>query len=410
MLIRVRYGLVALMICAVVAAGSPVAAASQLRSDLIAGRSASSRGLRAGVLPDVAVKAGLLVTSDGTVLWGRNPNTKRPMASITKIMTAVVAMENGNVDATLTVPKLAMRIGESTSELHAGQQVPLRLLLEDLLVKSGNDAAEAIAVDVAGSESRFVALMNAKAKALGLKNTHFANPHGLDAAGHYTTASDLGVLARYAMTKPLFRYIVGIPDISIGTGKNAHLAPSTNVLLKTYAGANGVKTGWTNGAGYSVLASAQRNGLELYAVVLGTPSDAARFAEARTLLDWGFAHYRPQLLASAGTVVAESKVSDYLDTVVPVAVSSDATASVLDLNGPITRTVSVQTSVKAPVSRGERLGLVTFSQGGVIIASVPLVAAGEVAAPSVFERAGIAVARIWRAMFGTAVLAPLAEW
>lgn len=402
--IRIPYRpLVVLLISAACLFGAvPSGFAAARGSDLVGGQPASVRGVPSALLPSVAMKEGELVTSDGTVLWARTPTERRPMASITKIMTAVVAMENASPDLMITVPKIAAKVGESTADLQAGQVLPLRVLLRDLLVKSGNDAADTIAIGVGGSVEKFVAMMNAKAAQLGLKDTHFANPHGLDAPGHYTTAADLGVLARYAMTKQMFRGIVSVPSIVIGTGKNAHRAASTNTLLTNYAGANGVKTGFTNGAGYSFLASAQRNGVELYAVVLGTGSDKARFAEARTLLDWGFAHYRPQTLASAGTVVSQTRVSDYLDTVVPDAVSSDATATVFDLDGPITRTVSAQTSVRAPVSRGQRLGLLTFTQRGRVIASAPLVATQDVAAPNWVERVGIAFQRLWRAVSGGA--------
>lgn len=370
-------------------------------SDRVGDEAAAKRGIRTAVLPDVDMEAGLLVDGEGRVLWSRDADDRRAMASITKIMTSVVALEQTGVDDTVEVPKLAARVGESTSELKVGDELTVRELLEALMVKSGNDAAEAIAVGVAGSEKRFVELMNDKAEALGMTDTHFANPHGLDAKGHYTTAADLGVLARYAMTKPEFRRVVGIKHIIIGTGKRAHRVPNSNALLASYAGANGVKTGWTGDAGYSVIASAQRNGVELYAVVLGTRSEVARFREARELLDWGFAHYRPQTLATAGSVVAEVPVADYLDVAIPVAVSRDTTTAVLDLDGTIQRTVSVEESLRAPVERGQRVGVATYTQRGKVVASVPLVAAAEVARPGLIERMWIGTVRVWRAVFGS---------
>ena len=135
-------------------------------------------------------------------------------------------------------------------------------------------------------------LMNEKAVELGLKNTHFANTHGLDAPGHYTTAADLAVLGRYAMTKPRFREIVRMKSVTIGSGTRKETLQSTDLLIGNYAGAIGIKTGYTDAAGYSVLSAAQRGDLTLYAVVLGTSSELQRFREARELLDWGFAHYR----------------------------------------------------------------------------------------------------------------------
>lgn len=372
-------------------------------SDLVDGTPASQRGIAAAALPDVAMKAGVLVDGEGRVLWSRNADQRRAMASITKIMTAVVALENTDPNGIVTIPKVSTQIGESTSNLRTGEQLPLRELLEALLVKSGNDAAIAIAVHVSGSQEAFVRLMNEKAIALGLSHTHFANPHGLDQPGHYTTASDLSVLARYAMSKPEFRRIVGLKSVTIGSGVHKETLASTNVLLGNYAGANGIKTGFTNAAGYSVIESAQRDGVWLIAVVLGTRSELQRFGDARGLLDWGFAHYRPQALATSGTVVAQAPVSDYLDVNVDAKVSRDATLAVLDINGPITRTVTVA-PVKAPVFAGQSIGAATFTQGGKLIATIPLVATNDVGRPNPFERVWIALVRGWRAIFGSCVL------
>jgi D-alanyl-D-alanine carboxypeptidase (penicillin-binding protein 5/6) len=321
------------------------------------------------------------------------------MASITKVMTAVVALEKGDLNSTVTIPKASGQVGESTAFLRPGEKLPMSQVLEALLVKSGNDAAVAIARNVAGSDEAFVQLMNDKAAELGLKDTHFANSHGLDAPGHYTTAADLAVLGRYAMTKPKFREIVAMKSVVIGSGARKETLQSTDLLIGNYAGAIGIKTGFTAQAGYSVLSAAQRDGLTLYAVVLGTPSELQRFREARELLDWGFAHYRPQLLASAGTIVAEAPVSDYLDRRVSAAISKDETASVLDVSGPITRTVTVGT-LPAPIKRGQSVGVATFTQAGRMIARVPLVATQDVKRPNPFERLWIGSVRVWRKVFG----------
>lgn len=383
----------------------PVAAvAAPLGSDVVDGQTAGARKVRLAALPDVDMQAGALVDAEGRVLWSRNANVERPMASITKIMTAVVAIERGGLDDMVTVPKDSTSVGESTSYLRAGEKLTLREVLEALLVKSGNDAAVAIAEHISGDESAFVDLMNAKAKQLGLTHTSYRNPHGLDEQGHHTTAGDLAVLARYAMTKPEFRRIVGLKQVTIGSGKRVETLPNTNILLGNYEGANGIKTGWTNGAGYSVVASAKRGDTELYAVVLGTRTELARFRQARELLDWGFAHYRPQQLASANTIVGEAPVTDYLDVNVPAAIAQDLSVPVLDLNGPIRREVTLAAQ-KAPVAQGQSVGVVTFTQDGKVIAQLPLVAVSAVKKPNVFQRIGIAIARAWRAVFGSNALA-----
>ena len=368
-------------------------------ADLVDGVAASKRSLDASSLPDVTMKAGALVDGDGRVLWSRRESDRRSMASITKIMTAVVALEHSDLKSSVTIPKASGQVGESTAFLRPGEKLPMDQVLQALLVKSGNDAAVAIARSVAGSDEAFVKMMNEKATELGLKDTRFANSHGLDAPGHYTTALDLAVLGRYAMTLPRFREIVGMKSVTIGSGGRKETLHSTDLLIGNYAGAIGIKTGFTDEAGYSVVSAAERGGLTLYAVVLGTGSELQRFREARELLDWGFAHYRAQQLAVAGTVVAEAPVSDYLDLRVPAAISRDETVSVLDVNGPITRTVTVGT-VPAPIKQGQTVGVATFTQAGKMISRVPLVATREVKRPNPFERLWIGSVRAWRKVFG----------
>jgi serine-type D-Ala-D-Ala carboxypeptidase (penicillin-binding protein 5/6) len=389
----------AVAIAAILFAGVPPHAfAKAVSSDLVDGTSAASRKIDVDALPDVTMKEGAVVDADGRILWARSPNARRPMASITKIMTAVLALEHSSPSDKVTVPREAVAVGESSAGLVAGEKLTMFELLEALLVKSGNDAAVTVAIDVAGSQTAFVEMMNQKAKDLGLSNTHYANPHGLDAPGHYTTAKDLSVLVRYAMSKPEFRDIVRRTKVTIGTGKRRTTLPSTDLLLGMYQGAIGVKTGNTNGAGYSVVSAAERHGVLLYAIVMGTSSDRQRFLDAKSLLDWGFAHYRPLQIADRGTVVAEASVTSYLDRSVPVEVSKDTTVAVLDLDGTIKRTVAVS-AVPAPVKAGQQLGVATFRQGPRVVATVPLVATEDVGRPNVFEAVWTAIVRVWRRVF-----------
>lgn len=397
--------LVAGLLCLSLVGTTAPGLASPAPTDTAEGRTAKELGIRLDAMPDVKMKAGVLMTSDGRILWARKPSNHRSIASITKIMTAVVAMEEGDLAEKVKIPKAARRVGESTSYLEAGDTLTLSELLEALLVKSGNDAAYAIAIHVAGSEEEFVKLMNAKAAELGLTNTRFTNSHGLDEGDQYSSAADVGVLSRYAMTKPEFRRIVAQKKAVVATSGRRIDVENTNLLIGNYEGANGVKTGWTDRAGYSVVDSAKRGDVELYAVILGTGTELQRFRDARELLDWGFAHYRPQQLVSAGTVVAEAPVADYLDETVGAQVADDQLVTVFDLYGPIKRTVKV-TSVKAPVEKGDRVGVATFTQDGKIIATVPLVAATDVEAPNIFHRMGIGTVRLWRRVFGGQLVAP----
>ncbi len=393
--------LVVLLACSIVL---PSAASSDgRRSDRVDGRTAAERDISTSALPSVTMKAGLLSDGEGRVLWARRADARRSMASITKIMTAIVALEHSELDEKVVVPRDAAAVGQSTAYLVAGERLSMRDMLEAMLVKSGNDAATAIAIHVGGTEEKFVEMMNAKARELGLKSTHFENPHGLDARGQYSNAADLSTMARYAMSKPAFREIVAMKKATIGRKGRRRVLESTDLLLGNYRGAIGVKTGNTDEAGYSVVSAARRGGVMLYAIVLGTSSDPQRFSDAKELLDWGFAHYRPQSLASSGTVVGEAPVSDYLDVTVPAAISQDASAAVLDLNGTIRRTVTIA-PVEAPVEVGDRVGSVTFTQGGRLIAGIPLVATREVRKPNPFLRVWIGSVRVWRNLFGTLAL------
>ncbi|NTW27807.1 MAG: D-alanyl-D-alanine carboxypeptidase [Coriobacteriia bacterium] len=399
-----RAGTLALALALLAALLLPSTALSEPRAtDVVDGIAASSRSTPLASLPDVTLKSGLLVDSDGRVLWARNSGERRSIASITKIMTAIVAIESASMDATVTIPQASVSVGESSANLKPGQKLPMRDVLAALLVKSGNDAAVAIALSVAGTVPEFVNMMNAKAASLGLANTHFTNPHGLDAPDHYSSAEDIAVLSRYAMANPEFRRIVGMKSVTIGTGKQQETLQSTDLLLGNYLGAMGIKTGYTSAAGYSVVSAAQRDGITLYAVVLGTSSDLQRFRDAQALLDWGFTHYRMQRLAEAGTVLAEVSVRDYLDVVVTAAVSEETSIAVLDANGTITRSVSVS-SVDAPVKKGDLVGVAQFTQAGKLVATVPLVATADVKKPNILERVWIAMVRGWRSVFGSSVL------
>ena len=388
--------LLAAVICSAAIASPAVAASRQ--TDSVDGVPVSKLGDVGKATPDVSMRAGVLADADGRILWSREPDTRRAMASLTKIMTAVVALESSSLTETVDVTAEALRVGESTSFLRQGDRLTMQDMLKALLVKSGNDAAQAIALHVAGSTDAFAVMMNDKAAELGLSNTRFSNAHGLDALNHATSARDLATLSRYAMSKPAFRSIVGMKQVTIGIGSRKESLPNTNVLINNYQGVTGIKTGYTSDAGYCVVGSAERNNVALYAVVLGTNSELSRFRDARELLDWGFAHYRPQSLATSGSILAEAPVSDYLDVTVPAIVPANSTVPVLDMNGPITRTVTVA-AVKAPVVAGQSVGAATFTQAGRQIASIPLVAKYDVGRPNPLHRLWIGTVRIWRAVF-----------
>jgi D-alanyl-D-alanine carboxypeptidase len=329
------------------------------------------------------------------------------MASTTKIMTALVVLDHADFGETITISAAAEAVGDAEIDLRAGQRVSVDTLFEAMLVPSANDAAYALAEYVAGTIPAFAQLMNEKARALGLQHSAFTNPTGLDADGHYTCASDLATLAAVAMTHERFAETVALSEVTVEHASGAERTyPSTNQLLRNdYEGIVGVKTGHTRAAGWCFVGAAERDGVGLTAVVLGTGSDAARFAEAQALLDWGFEHYALQQVSSAEATAALVPVGDYLDVTVPAVVAESVSVPVFDLDGEVTARADVLSSVEAPVVAGQRLGTLTVRQGDRLLAQVPLVAGSGVVAPGAVESVGIWFTRLWRTVFGGAVAA-----
>jgi D-alanyl-D-alanine carboxypeptidase (penicillin-binding protein 5/6) len=248
--------------------------------------------------PGVAAPEALLINgTTGQVYLDVNGDKRMAMASTTKIMTTLVALTFGRPDQPITVGADAVALnsnGDSVANLRQGDVIPLGDLLYGLMLPSGDDAAVAIADGVAGSQARFVGLMNLEAAVLGLNDTHYVNVHGLDADGHYTTARDLARLTQSAMGFQAFRDIVKAPQHALPatSSHKAYTWNTTNELLPSryyaYSGAAGVKTGHTGNAGYCLVFVAARAQGQLLGVLLGEPSDSRRFLDAKALLDWGF--------------------------------------------------------------------------------------------------------------------------
>lgn len=241
-------------------------------------------------------------TTTGKTLYSRSPDLSLPMASTTKIMTAVVALTYGKLDQMMTVGPDTVAIedgGTSVAGLRLGEQLSLHDLLYCLMLPSGDDAAITIADGVAGSQANFVALMNLEAGLLGLSHTHYANPHGLDAPDHYTSVSDLVRLTQYAMQSPTFAQVVDTPSLTLPATATHHQfnLVNTNELLPnepfTYSGAIGVKTGFTGPAGYCLVFMARRPGGVLIGAILGDATYDGRFTDAAALLDWAYNQISP---------------------------------------------------------------------------------------------------------------------
>lgn len=235
------------------------------------------------------------------VLAADDEDEERAMASTTKIMTAYVAFRYADLDDMVRVSDHAAGVGEAEIGVEPGERIRLETLVRALVVRSGNDAATAVAEHVGGSVEGFAELMNSEAERLGLEHSHFVNPHGLDAEGHYSSAEDLLTVAMAAMEYPEFREMAitreaPFPDAPDGTDR---VIESTNRLLDEYPGAIGVKTGYTNQAGLVLVAAAEREGRTLFAVVMGSEGEGGHFADAEVLLDWGYQAFREVEIISA---------------------------------------------------------------------------------------------------------------
>ncbi len=342
-----------------------------------------------GAAPTVDADAYIVVEpATGEVLAQRAPDRGLPMASTTKIMTALIVLESADLDDLMTVPPEAV-VGGSSGRLEAGEQLSVRDLLTALLVASGNDAAITLAEGVAGSQEAFVARMNRRARELGLTRTRFANPHGLDAPGHRSSVRDLVALSREAMKNPVFRETVALRRATIpgpgGVGTREYL--SENLLLDIDPDVDGVKTGMTDGAGYALVGHARRRpeSPELYVALIGAPSESARARDGLSLLDHGRAQYAPATLIAEGTVFGRVPVDDRPGRSVPYRAASPLVAP-LRLGEPVTETITAPPEISAPVEEGEVIGSVTVRQGERVLGRRDLVAAEAAGEPGLWDR------------------------
>ena len=333
---------------------------------------------------DVPCKTAILIDQDsGTVLYEKQADAQVPIASITKVMTMLLAMEaleQGRVQLTDIVPvsEHAYSMGGSQIWLEPGEQLTLDEMMRAICVSSANDAAVAVAEFLAGSEQAFVEAMNQKAQELGMTSTTFRNACGLDEPGHLSTARDVARMSREILTKhPKIMEYTGIWMDSLRQGQTQLI--NTNKLLKRYEGITGLKTGTTGGAGVCLTASATRNGLSLIAVVLGSPSSGERFTAATTLLDYGFANYEnhPLSLPSEApqTIAVEQGSQE------TVALTYQIPGGVLLRQGEtadLEVKVELEPSVQAPVEQGQQLGTVTVWCGQQLLGQWPVTAAQEV--------------------------------
>jgi D-alanyl-D-alanine carboxypeptidase (penicillin-binding protein 5/6) len=332
--------------------------------------------------PDLDVNSPSCILLDhltGEVLYEKNADERRSPASLTKIMTLVLALEavaDGRIkmDDRVTASEEACTLGGSQVWTEPGETHPLRDWLAAVAVGSANDASVVVAEYVAGSEAAFVELMNRKAEELGMSNTRFKNSHGLDEEGHFTTARDTAILSRYAANIPGLLDLTKIYRTTFRGGKFG--LDNANKMLVFYDGCDGLKTGSTSKAGYCVANTALRDGKRFIAVVMGAEDTKTRFADSTRLLNYAFATYHPMLLAKQGEREYMVKVwKGETDSVHAVPEKDLAVVVKKGEQQGITQEVELPGEIVAPVVKGDRLGRVAVLKDGKPVAAVNLVAA-----------------------------------
>lgn len=329
--------------------------------------------------PSVSAASAILIEAEtGAVLYEKNAHEQRAMASTTKIMTAILTIEAGDLDSEFTVDSYAIMVEGTSMGLKEGDRVSRRDLLYGILLPSGNDAANAAAVSVAGSIGAFVDIMNGKAAELGLTDTHFVTPSGLDAQGHYTTAADLAALTAYAMKNETFREVVSCKskDVEFGNPPYSRTLYNSNKMLSRYEGACGVKTGFTDNARRCLVSAAERDGVTLIAVTLNAGDD---WNDHTKMLDYGFSQVKAYPMETGC-----SSAVNIVGTGESVGVYANASTLALkpEQRPKITRRVLLPQMVYGGVKKGQQLGSIEFLLDGRVVKTVPLYADRTVAAES----------------------------
>ena len=311
------------------------------------------------------------------MLASHDAQVELPIASLTKLMTVLVALQHLKLDDEVIVTRSAARVGEERIPLVAGQRITVRDLLKGALIQSANNAADALAAAASGGDiPLFVSWMNARARAIGLHHTHFERPDGLDVPGHVSTARDVAVLAQVAMHSPVVRSLVRERTDTIEGGRV--VVHTWDDLLGVVPGLIGVKTGHTGDAGWCQVAAVRRQGYTIYAVILGSPTRTQRNDDLQRLLEWGVSQYRTSTLVRR-VVYAQAAVGWGRRSVALVA--SRPLVRVVRAGRPLLERVIAPSAVSLPVVRGQRLGRIEVWDGRTLLGTRPLLAARSVPRP-----------------------------
>lgn len=357
------------------------------RSDALLETVPVTANLHANELSLSARSAAAIDVQTGRMLYEKNGDDRMLIASITKILTTIIAIESGkDLEGIVTVSNRASGKEGSSIYLKVGEKQKLIDLLYAVMLRSGNDAATAVAEHVGGSEAKFVEMMNAKVEELGLKGSHFANPHGLDAPGHYSTAHDMAIIAAYALRNPTFKKIASTKIKRIPMPGEAwdRKMYNKNKMLNRYDGADGVKTGYTKAAGRTLVSSATRDGRQIAVVTLDAPND---WSDHTKMLDYGFQTYQSALMAEKHKVLKTIPVEDGLKQQVGVMAAEEFSFPIReDEKDKLTHKIEIADDLDAPVITGQQVGEMEIYFEDRLVGEVALVAADDVPEKSFWEK------------------------
>lgn len=336
--------------------------------------------------PKLTAPSAILVEqATGDVVVAKNADERRPIASTTKMMTALIALERLSLDDVLVQAPYAAAPAESLGGFRAGEKVTVRDELRALLLASANDAANTLAVRISGSRARFVRDMNTRARSLGLDDTSFANPIGLDDEDNYSTAADLVKLALVLRTKPFFRETTNLKRVTIRSGAMPRTYENRNSLVRTVPAVNGVKTGHTNRAGYILVGSATRKGVTVVSAVLGEPSEAARNEDSQALLEYGLGRYVRRTPLKAARPFGRAQLR-YRDSSVALVAERKVVRTARRGERFDVRVMGAPAELDGPLPQGAQVGTVVVRQRGKVVDRVRLVTARAVTEASAVDR------------------------
>ncbi|NLS44348.1 MAG: D-alanyl-D-alanine carboxypeptidase [Firmicutes bacterium] len=356
--------------------------------------------------PITAESALLIESTSGTVLFQKDADKQLPPASITKIMTMLLVMEEisqGRLDYNdmVVTSERAMSMGGSQIWLEIGEEMSLENLMKAIAIVSANDASVAVAEHIAGSEEAFAAMMNKRAKELGMTRTNFVNSSGLPHPDHYSTARDIALMSRELLRHPRVHQWFTTWIDYVRDGKN--ILVNTNRLIKSYDGVDGLKTGFTEEAGYCLAATVERDNLRLISVVLKAPDSTVRFKESSALLDFGFRHFSGIELAKEGQIIAEVEVTRGAVDKVEIITENRLVAIVpRGKEKTVRHDIMLPTKLDAPVIKDQKYGeLVALAEGDSIVGKVNLVASQDVPGGNIFRVVFRIAGNLFRSLFRT---------